>query len=89
MPSTKAHSIILLMNNGILVRAKVRAGARKESFLAKSETVFEIAVKEPAEENRANARVVQLIARHFHVPSNRVRIVKGQRSPGKTLRVLV
>jgi uncharacterized protein (TIGR00251 family) len=77
------------MNSGTLVRAKVRAGARKESFQAKSETVFEISVKEPAEENRANARVVALIARHFRVAAIKVRIVKGQRSPGKTLRVFV
>jgi len=76
-------------SEGLLIRAKVRAGARKESFQIKSETAFEIAVKEPAEENRANARVVQLVARHFRVASNKVRIVKGQRSPGKTLRVFV
>lgn len=78
-----------MTNSSILIRAKVRVGARKESFETKSETVFEIAVKEPAEENRANARVVELIARHFRVSSHRVRIVKGQRSPGKTLCVFV
>lgn len=77
------------MNSGILVRAKVRAGARKESFVAKAETVFEISVKEPAEENRANARIIELIARHFRVPAHKVRIVKGLRSPGKTLRIYV
>ena len=74
-------------NEGILVRVKVRAGARKETVLDKGDNVFEIAVKEPAEGNRANARVIDLVARHFHVADEKVRIVTGQRAPGKTLRV--
>lgn len=85
MRRTKGRSITQMPNK--TVRVKVRAGARKESFVEKREGIFEIAVKEPAEESRANARVIALLARHFRVAANKVRIVKGQRSPGKTLRV--
>jgi uncharacterized protein (TIGR00251 family) len=85
MPRTQGRSITLMPNK--TVRVKVRAGARKESCVEKQEGVFEISVKEPAEKNRANARVVELIARHFRVAAREVRIVKGQRSPGKMLRV--
>jgi len=66
-----------------LVRVKVRAGARKESFVAKTPTSFEIAVKEPAEENRANDRVRALLARHFKTGVPKIRFVSGQRSPNK------
>jgi uncharacterized protein (TIGR00251 family) len=74
-------------DEGILIRAKVRAGARKESFVEKAKGVFEITVKEPAEENRANTRVVALISRHFRISASKIRIVSGQRSPGKKLRI--
>lgn len=71
-------------SEGKIVRVKVRAGARKESFVEKEPGSFEIAVKEPAEDNRANRRVIELIVRRFGVPASSVRIRTGARSPRKT-----
>ena len=85
MQSTKVRSTIRMSDK--IIRARVRAGARKESFVEKAEEVFEISVKELAEGNRANAHVVALIARHYRVPAKKVRIVTGHRSPSKKLRV--
>lgn len=73
-------------SSGQIVRVKVRAGSRKESFVDKT-THFEIAVKEPARENRANERVRTLLARHFKVAVSKVRFISGQRSPNKRLRI--
>ena len=67
------------------VHAKVTAGAKKESFKQKSEDHFEISVKEKAERNMANKRVLELIAQHFKVPISKVRIVNGHRHPGKLI----
>ena len=69
------------------VHAKVTAGARKETFSQKSEDHFDISVKEKAERNMANARVIALIAGHFAVPARSVRIVNGHRHPSKLLAV--
>lgn len=85
MKKAKARSTTPMRNSeGKYVRVKVRAGARKESFEQKSDS-FVICVKEPAEGNRANARVIALIARHFRVPERSVRILTGHRSPSKKL----
>jgi uncharacterized protein YggU (UPF0235/DUF167 family) len=67
------------------IHVKVTAGAGEESFRKKSEDHFEISVKEKAERNMANARVLELVALHFKVAKNKVRIVNGHRHPSKLL----
>ncbi|MBI2630899.1 DUF167 domain-containing protein [Candidatus Nomurabacteria bacterium] len=69
------------------IHVKVIAGARKEFVKKKNEDHFEISVREKAERNMANGRVLELIAEHFEVPINKVRIVNGHRSPSKLLAV--
>jgi hypothetical protein len=65
------------------IHVKVHAGAKKERFEALDESHFRVAVKEPAEQNRANRRVVSLLATRFGVPDNRVRLISGHHSPSK------
>lgn len=67
------------------IHVKVTAGARKESFIKKSKDHFEISVRERAERNMANGRVLELVAQYFKVPVTKVRIVNGHRSPSKLL----
>lgn len=71
----------------MIIKARVTAGARRESCVAQTPERFEIAVKEPAERNAANARVRALVAAHFRVPAQKVRIVRGHHAPAKTLTV--
>ena len=67
------------------IKAKVVAGARKEKFLQISKDHFEITVREKAERNMANNRVFELVAMHFSVTKNKVRIINGHHSPSKML----
>lgn len=67
------------------IHVKVTAGARREAFSQKSADHFEVSVREKAERNIANARVMELIAGHFAVPEGNVRIVNGHRHPSKLL----
>jgi uncharacterized protein YggU (UPF0235/DUF167 family) len=69
----------------LYIHVKVKAGMKKESFVQKTEDSFEVSVKEKAERNMANTRVLEIIASHFKVPKNKVRIVNGHRSPSKLL----
>lgn len=72
---------------GMYVKVRVIAGAKKEMFEIISENHFKISVKEPAKQNLANRRIVELIARHFKVPAHSVRLVSGHHSPSKILAV--
>ncbi len=71
------------------IKVKVTAGARKESLEKISDDHFEVAVKEKAERNMANKRVLELIADFFSLPSGKVKLVSGHHSPGKILDVMV
>ncbi len=67
------------------IHAKVMAGVKKESLKQKSEDHFEVSVKEKAEHNLANKRVLELVSLHFKIPVSKVRIINGHRSPSKFL----
>ena len=67
------------------IHVKVAAGEREESFKQKSKDHFLICVKEKAQRNEANMRVLELVAEHFKIAKNKVRIVNGHRHPSKLL----
>lgn len=67
------------------IHVKVKAGVKKEIFKKKSIDHFEISVREKAEHNLANTRVLEIVAENFKVFKNKVRIVNGHRSPSKLL----
>ena len=67
------------------VKAVVQAGVKKESLVLKSANHFEITVKEKAERNMANQKVIELIANYFKVPKGKVRIINGHQHPHKLL----
>ena len=67
------------------IHVKVTASTKKESLKQKSEDHFDISVREKAERNMANARVLELVAEHFKVPVNKVRIINGHHHPSKLI----
>lgn len=69
------------------IKVNVIAGAKKEIFKQKSKDHFDISVKEKAERNMANTRVLELIAQHFEVSKNKVRIINGHHHPSKLISV--
>ena len=69
------------------IKVKVAAGAKKEELKKVSVERFEIKVKEKARANAANYRVLQLMAEHFHLPFNKVRLISGHQKPAKILEI--
>ncbi len=67
------------------IHTKVIANARKESFEEIKAGYFAISVKEKAEGNKANKRVVELLEEHFKTKN--VRIINGHQSPSKLVSV--
>lgn len=67
------------------IRVRVTADAKKESFLQTAEDTFFVSTKEPAEQNRANTRVLELVAGHFGILPKQIRIISGHHSPGKII----
>lgn len=64
---------------------RVLAGQRKEQVEMLKENSFKISVKEKAERNLANERILELMAKHFNVPRGKVKIINGHHSPSKLI----
>ncbi|HEY4715021.1 MAG TPA: DUF167 family protein [Candidatus Paceibacterota bacterium] len=71
------------------IKVKVKTGQKKESLVVKNKDTFLASVKEPAERNMANKRINLLIAKHFKVLPEKVRIIKGQTAPSKILKIII
>ena len=69
------------------IKVKVTTEAKKEKIVKKTKDHFDISVKEPAERNLANKRVVELVRDYFKVYNGEVRIVSGHHSPSKIINI--
>lgn len=69
------------------IKVKVTAGAKKELITQERDTVLSITVQEEAKGNRANARVLELVAKWYEVPVGRVRIINGHHHPHKLISI--
>ena len=69
------------------IKVKVIAGSKKEKTIKNSPDRFEIWVKEPAERNLANTRVLEIVAGIFEINIKSIRIISGHQSPSKILSI--
>lgn len=65
------------------IKVKVHAGEKKNRLEQKSPDTFEIWVKAPAEQGRANEAVRSALAEHLGLPENKLSLIKGATSPSK------
>jgi uncharacterized protein YggU (UPF0235/DUF167 family) len=58
--------------------------AQKQEFLKETgPNRFLLSVREKAEQNMANRKIIELIAGHFSIPVSQVKIVSGHHKPSK------
>ena len=67
----------------MFVHVRAVPGAKKESVTKESDTEFYIEVREKAERNQANRRIMELLGVAFGVKTTQVRMLTGHRSPSK------
>lgn len=69
----------------MLIKIKVKADSKTEKVEKKSDDLYFVSVKEKAERNMANRRVLQIMRELF--PGKRVNLVKGHQSPAKIVEI--
>ncbi len=69
------------------IKVRAIAGSKKEEVVIEKPNYFKIFVREKAERNSANERIVELVARQYGVTAKKVRIISGHHSPSKLLTV--
>ena len=67
------------------IHVKVTADAKEEKIEKKSDTQFVVSVREEAERNMANKRIVEIFRELYS--TGKVRIINGHHSPSKLLSV--
>lgn len=67
------------------VKVVVNTGSKKDRLEVKGENQFIISVKEKPERNMANKKVIELLALHFAISTNKIRIINGHHHPHKLL----
>ena len=65
------------------LKVKVHAGEKHNKIVEKSADIYEIWVKAPAEQGRANEAVRAVLAEHLHIPTTKLSLIKGATSPAK------
>lgn len=70
------------------LKIKVKAGQKREEVEKINENTFHISVKEKAERNMANTRILEILSLELKIPINKIRIVNGHQSPTKLISIL-
>jgi uncharacterized protein YggU (UPF0235/DUF167 family) len=69
------------------IKVRAIAGAKKEEVTLEKPNYFKIFVREKAERNEANKRILEIIAQKYKISPVQVRIINGHHSPSKLLSV--
>ena len=65
------------------IKVKVHAGEKRNKLVEKTADTYEIWVKAPAEQGRANEAVRAVLAEYLQLPENKLSLIKGATSPAK------
>ncbi len=76
------HKIIMY------IKVKVQAGAKEEKFEKINNDTYKIKVKQKAERNMANDRVIFLLAENLKLSENKIRLISGHHSPSKIFSIM-
>jgi len=71
----------------VKVQVKVKPNSKTEELVQEGDS-FIARVKEPPKEGKANQAVIKLLAQHFNVPRNQVRITSGFNSRNKVIEIV-
>ena len=67
------------------INVMVKPNAKYSEVTKMSNVDYKVSVDAPAEEGKANARLIEILAEHFEVPRSSVSIVRGFKSRRKVV----
>lgn len=70
-----------------LIRIKAHPKSKHESVTEISDQILEIWVREPAENNLANHRIMEITGEFYEIPINKLRMISGHHAPTKKIQV--
>lgn len=70
-----------------LIHVKITPEAKSDAVEKKTDTSYMVQVREPAELNQANRKMLRLLAAHFQIPLSKIKIVTGHKQPSKIIEI--
>lgn len=71
----------------MLIKLRVHPDSKHNEIRRKKSDHYEVWVKAPAEDNRANKACLVMLGHELGVPARTIRIMKGAKSPSKIVEV--
>lgn len=69
------------------VKVRAKPDAKKELIIEMDRYELAIHVREPARQNLANRRIIEILAERFSVPARSIQMLSGFRSPNKVFSI--
>ncbi len=66
---------------------KVKPNTSQEKIAQKDKRHFEVWVKEPAIEHKANKVALKIISKYFNIPLSEIKIISGSKSKEKIIQI--
>lgn len=84
-----ANSLTVTLDGAVLLAIEVQPGAHRQGVTGFNawRNRLSVAVKADAKQGQANLAVVHVLAQQLSLPSGKIRIVSGERSRLKSVRV--
>ena len=69
------------------ISVTVKPSSKSPSVTQLTESEFRVAVREPAQDGKANRALIELLADHFRIAKSTIKIVRGLHSRHKLIEV--
>jgi len=70
----------------MILRIRVIPRASRNS-VTKADDCFKVRLTKPAQDNLANAQLIELLSEHFQIKKYNIKIIKGQKSRDKLVEI--
>lgn len=71
-----------------IIRVRAFPDAKKEYIEETEPHILRVFVREPAKDNRANRKILDLVADFYTIPRNKLRMISGHHGMSKMIEVL-
>lgn len=71
-----------------IIRVRAFPDAKKEYIEETEPHILRVFVREPAKDNRANHKILDLISHFYSIPRNKLRIISGHHGMSKMIEII-
>lgn len=71
----------------MIIKVKVITNAKRNEIVEQDGNYFKIKISAPPVKGKANKELIYFLSKYFKVPVNKIRIIKGEKSKNKIIKV--